>query len=169
MRNPLIIILLIMFLPLTIFSQNLAKIDAKRGFREFILGTSIKNYKNLIPIEEDIKDEEIHIVKGNLKPLGENKVFEIKIYSYKGTIMHIALKIDATFEEYSPLMTENYGKPRNNSSKLAGMNYSWKGNKTWITLSQAHYGPYPNNECIEIMYSNSTLPVKKKAQVKSEI
>lgn len=130
MKN-LIIILLLVFVPIVLFGQNLKALDEKYGFREMKFEMPLSSLKNHVEVEKGFYKSTTE----NLK-LGDYKLSEVVYSFYKGQLYVIMIETKG-FENSSgvlKILQQAYGNGYQSNEYIE--RYVWFGEKVFMSYDQ---------------------------------
>ena len=137
------------FIIANVYSQNLAALDSKNGFRKFILGSPKENYKNLVESENKSSKKlnlKAYSYKGNdIKTVYNIEVQDITLFFFKNKLSGIQCTFGkkgkefnkSDFDELYDALLVSYGStaktPTNDSGNILN-GYIWKGKKVTLEM-----------------------------------
>ncbi|WP_205504634.1 hypothetical protein [Rufibacter psychrotolerans] len=173
--------ILLLFLLVNAYSQNITKIDSKRSFRDFEFGKPIKNFKGLKQLSVKGCRVCIYETVGAVKPLGEDRINEIEVGTIDGLVSHIIVTVNGDFNKYYRIFNEEYGNPVKTNNYVNGLlpfAYTmvttpydmWKGKRTQIYLIDRKCKVNSDSkDCVMILYNDLKKRDKVIDKIKSEI
>ena len=130
-------VIFILFVLFGAFSQDLAELDRRGGFKDIKLLHQVGDYEDL-EFKKDIKDNRYPgaklytAIKGTYSEIGSLKVHKLEVKAYKGQIYEIVVEAEKSIGLYRGLVTA-YGEPK--YSHRAKKNYWQTENiKLWYSI-----------------------------------
>ena len=150
--------LISLLIPLTVFSQNITKLDFNNGFRKFKFGTSASQIANIEPTGKKYNNmDEYSYVGNDINTIQEVKTSAVNLYFLEGKLATVIIAFgyteDYTQEEYNQVnygLTNSFGKPNVNCTPSQAKVIDckiWIGSKVRLEHSRS-YG-----------YQNSTFGI----------
>lgn len=143
----------------SVFGQNLKKLDEKYGFRDAVFETDFTSYQDMALLE-DGGDNKYYKRTSDALKIGEAELTEISYGFYKGKLASILLKTNSLTDSRALLETlaAQYGKGWQANRYI--QKYSWFAKKTTMSYDQNS----ATGAATVFIFSNPMTDLKKKEQ-----